>query len=223
VCGRFVTTSAPERLALQFGATDVMPGPHRPRYNVAPSTAVPAIIEAEDRRLGTLRWGFVPSWASDPSSGPRPINARVEGVASSRLYSTPLRRQRCVVPIDGWYEWATVDGVKRPSLLTALDGAPVAIAAVWSTWRGATSDPPLSTVALLTTEATGAAATVHHRMPLQVPLDRLDAWLDAAVGAGEVEALLSDLVGRQPDVAVRRVSTRVNDVRNDDPSLLEPV
>jgi putative SOS response-associated peptidase YedK len=81
VCGRFVQTSSPERLALRFGATDTIGHELTPRYNVAPSTPVPAIIEASGRRLGLLRWGFVPSWADDPSSGPRPINARSEGVS----------------------------------------------------------------------------------------------------------------------------------------------
>jgi putative SOS response-associated peptidase YedK len=222
MCGRFVQASPPERLALQFGAIDVTRSPHRPRFNVAPSTEVLAIIEAGGRRLGQLQWGFVPSWSKDPSSGPRPINARVEGATTSRLFSTPLRRQRCIVPVDGWYEWQEERGAKRPWLLSPLDGVPSAVAAVWSTWRGDASLPALSTVALLTTEATGAAAEVHDRMPLRVPAGLVASWLDTGVPTEGLPGLLAELVGTQPDVTARPVSRRVNDVRNDGPELLEP-
>ena len=221
MCGRFVQVSSPERLALQFGAVDVTSTPHRPRYNVAPSTAVPAIIDAGGRRLGTLQWGLVPSWAKDPDAGPRPINARVEGVATSRLFATPLRRQRCIVPVDAWYEWQEVDGVKQPWLLTPTDGEAAPIAAVWSTWRGDPSVPPRSTVALLTTAATGPAASVHDRMPLRVPSNLLDTWLQAGAEDEEIAAVLEDAIATPMEVEVCRVSRRVNDVRNDDPSLIE--
>jgi putative SOS response-associated peptidase YedK len=223
VCGRFVQVSPPQQLAEQYAAIDVTDRPHRPRYNVAPSTEVPAIIDAGGRRLGMLRWGLVPSWSKDPASGPRPINARVEGVATSRLFSTPLRRQRCIVPVDGWYEWQDEDGAKQPSLLTAIDGAPAAIAGIWSTWRADPALEPLSTVALITTAATGTAARVHHRMPLRVPVDLLDAWLRVDTPEGELPSILAELVAHQPDAQVHRVSRRVNDVRNDDVGLLEPV
>jgi putative SOS response-associated peptidase YedK len=222
VCGRFVQVSSPERLALQFGALDVTSSPHRPRYNVAPSTEVPAVIDAGGRRLGMLQWGFVPSWAKDPDAGPRPINARVEGVATSRLFATPLRRQRCIVPVDAWYEWQEVDGVKQPWSLIPTDGEAAPIAAVWSMWRGDPSMPPRSTVALLTTAAKGAAATVHDRMPLRIPSTLLDAWLQPGAADEEIAALLQRSVDAPMEVEVRKVSRRVNDVRNDDATLLEP-
>jgi putative SOS response-associated peptidase YedK len=225
MCGRFVQSSPPEQLAQQFAAVDVTGIPHSARFNVAPSTTVRAIIDAGGRRLGHLRWGFVPSWSKDPATGPRPINARVEGVATSRLFAAPLRRQRCIVPLDGWYEWRGTSDGKDPSLLTAADGRPMAVAALWSTWRdreGADDSAVLSTVTLLTTEAIGEAATVHHRMPLGVPAGLLDDWL-VADPVEDVTGLLATLVSTPIAVRVQRVGRRVNDVRNDDPSLLEPV
>jgi len=222
VCGRFVQVSSPERLALQFGAVDVTSSPHHPRYNVAPSTSIPAVIDAGGRRLGSLQWGFVPSWSKDPDAGPRPINARVESVATSRLFSTPLRRHRCVVPVDAWYEWEEVDGAKQPWLLAPSDGEAAPIAAIWSMWRGDPSVPPRSTVALLTTAAKGPAASVHDRMPLRVPPTLLDAWLQPGAADEEIAAMLEAAVAAPMEVEVRRVSRRVNDVRNDDASLLEP-
>lgn len=224
MCGRFVQTSSAERLAAHFAATDVTGGALRPRFNVAPATDVPAVIDDGDRRLGTLRWGFVPSWARDPDDGPRPINARLEGAADSRLFGPALARRRAIVPVDAWYEWTEEDGARQPWLLRPRAEGPVAVAALWSTWRGEQHDrPALATVALMTTAAAGAAADVHHRMPLLVPDDLVDAWLDPDVDVRRDVALLDALRAQEPDVAVVRVGRRVNDVRNEGPELVEPV
>lgn len=235
MCGRFVQTTSTERLAEHFGAVDTIDDVMGPRYNVAPSTRIPAVIDAHGRRLGLLHWGFVPSWAASPDSGPRPINARSEGAADSRLFAPSLSRRRCVVPVDAWYEWTDEDGARQPWLLTpeptdpAAPG-PVAVAALWSMWRGRTSSgsdtadstdgsaAALSTVALMTTEATGRAAEVHHRMPLVVPDDLLDDWLDP--GRTRVDDLIALVRGRDVAVQVTKVSRRVNDVRNDDAALI---
>lgn len=226
MCGRFVQTSSAERLAQQFAAHDTTADGLRPRFNVAPSTGVPAVLDtgADGRRLGMLRWGLVPSWARDPDGGPRPINARAEGAADSRLFAPLLARRRCVVPLDAWYEWTDEGGARQPWLLRPASDRPVAIAALWSTWRAPgtpeRSAPTLATVALMTTEAHGPAADVHHRMPLQVPDDALDRWLDPERAADA--ALLGALAAAPLDVSVTRVSRRVNDVRNDDARLVEP-
>jgi putative SOS response-associated peptidase YedK len=225
MCGRFVRTTSPERLALRFGAENTLADPLPPSYNVAPSRAVPAIITSDGRRLGLLRWGFVPSWAASPDDGPRPINARREGAATSRLFGPALARRRAVVPVDAWYEWTDDDGRRQPWLLTPDPAGPVAVAALWSTWRDPASDapdvPPLGTVALLTTEATRPAATIHHRMPVTVPDDALADWLDPQLM--RPDELLMALAHRTPAVTVTKVDRRVNDVRNDDPSLLLPI
>ena len=223
MCGRFVQVSSTARLAQALGAVDVSAGAVRPRHNVAPSTEVAAVIGGDDRRLGALRWGFVPAWSRDPSDGPRPINARAEGAATSRLFGPSVRSRRCVVPVDGWYEWVEEDGARQPFLLRDPDGAVVALAGLWSTWRDPEgAAPPLATVAVVTTEARGPAAAVHHRMPLVLAGDDLDAWLDPAT-ADPVALLARTAATIAPDLEVRRVSRRVNDVRNDDPSLIDAV
>jgi putative SOS response-associated peptidase YedK len=224
MCGRFVQTTSAQRLATLFGAVDTTGDALRPRHNVAPSTPVPAVIRGDERRLGLLRWGFVPPWARDPDSGPRPINARSEGAAASRLFAPSLGRRRAVVPVDAWYEWTDEDGARQPWLIRPAVDAPASVAALWSTWRASDAGPdaaPLGTVALLTTEAEGEAATVHHRMPLTVPDDLLEDWLDPSVQDGAI--LIGALRAVVPQVTVTRVSRRVNDVRNDGPELLEPV
>ena len=241
MCGRLVQSSPAERLSHHFAAVDTIGPGLGPRYNVAPSTPVAAIIDVGERRLGPLQWGFVPSWSPSPDSGPRPINARSEGAATSRLFASALSRRRCIVPVDAWYEWADEDGARQPWLLApdtaaAGIGSPVAIAALWSMWRadtaqdaGGTPGTPgagahgqvLSTVALMTTAATGRAAEVHHRMPLIVPDDLLGDWLDPE--RTSVDDLLGLLAARDVPLRTTRVSRRVNDVRNDDADLLGAV
>ncbi len=229
MCGRFVQSSATDRLALHFRAVDTVGGPPSPRYNVAPSTPVLAIVAVPERRLGHLQWGFIPSWAVASDSGPRPINARSENAATSRLFGPALATKRCIVPLDGWYEWTDEGGARQPWFLTlgtdaAHHDGPAAVAALWSTWRdpSATSGAEgarRSTVALMTTAASGRAADVHHRMPLVVPGDLLDDWLDP--GRTEAAGLLESIRQRTTPARITRVARRVNDVRNDDATLIE--
>ncbi len=228
MCGRFVQTSSPDRLAATFGATLSDDRGHVSRYNVAPGTDVHAIIDRGGRRLGPLHWGFVPSWAASLTEGPRPINARVESAATSRLFGPSLAQRRCIVPADGWYEWREEQGLRQPYLLSPASG-PIAIAAIWSTWRAkpdaGAPDAEVaqrSTVALLTTAARGVAAEVHDRMPLCVPIDLLDDWLGGTVAPTSIGELTAALVADMPVLAVTRVSRRVNSVANDDASLLGP-
>ena len=225
MCGRFVRTTSTERLALLFGAEDTLRHPPAPHYNVAPSQAIPTVLSSRGRRLGRLRWGFVPPWAASPDSGPRPINARSEGAVDSRLFGPAVAHRRAIVPIDAWYEWTDEGGARQPWLLTPEPEGPVAVAALWSTWRdpsaARSSAPPLGTVALMTREATGAAATVHHRMPLIVPDDLVGDWLDP--DRTRVDDLIAVLAGTLHPLRITRVSRRVNDVRNDDASLIAEV
>lgn len=223
MCGRFVQTSSAQRLAATFSATDVTDAPLGGRYNVAPSTPIPAIIAAPERRLGTLTWGFVPSWSKDPNAAPKPINARAEGASSSRLFASALRHRRCIVPIDAWYEWTQEGTVRQPWLMQPAQRRPLAIAALWSSWRpkdDVTGQSSINTVALLTTEAHGDAATVHHRMPLSVPEGLIDRWLDRGQPADA--SLLAEMAEEVFDIDVTRVSRDVNDVRNDHAGLLAP-
>lgn len=228
MCGRLVQTSGPDRLAATFGATLTHTSPHVSRYNIAPGTDVHAIIDRGGRRLGTLHWGFVPSWAASLTDGPRPINARVESAATSRLFGPALAQRRCVVLADGWYEWRDEHGLRQPYLLRPSSG-PIAIAAIWSTWRARPGASALdaevaqrSTVALLTTAARGVAAEVHDRMPLSVPTALLDDWLRDTLAPSAIGGLTAALVASTPAVTLTRVCRRVNSVSNDDASLLEP-
>lgn len=223
MCGRFVAVSSTELLVARFHVDEVA-AERAPSHNIAPSSDVASLIDHDGRRrLGLLRWGYVPSWAEDPARGVRPINARAEGAATARMFRGALARRRCAVPMDGWYEWSDpgTGGPKRAHHLTLEDPGPFAVAALRSVWRAGPDSEPLHTVALLTTGARGAAAEVHDRMPLVVPDALLDDWLEA--DAHDPEGLLAALVAAHPDVVVREVSTRVNRVGTDGPELIDPL
>jgi putative SOS response-associated peptidase YedK len=224
MCGRFVSFSDPEQLAERFAVDEVRTDPLPPRYNVAPTLDVYAVIEsAASRRLGTLRWGFVPPWSKDPRKGP--INARVEGLAESRMFAPALARRRCLIPADGFYEWQERGEGRRkqPYHLHDPDGQPLAFAGLYSVWRDdAVEDPdPLFSCAIVTTRARGEMERIHHRSPLMLPERLWREWLTAEPDeAGRLRDTVAEI--GPPRLTAEPVSDRVNNVRNDGPELLEP-
>jgi putative SOS response-associated peptidase YedK len=227
VCGRYASFSSQEQLAEHFHVDAVRGEALPPRWNVAPTLDVYSVIERDGtRRLGTLRWGFVPHWTKTLKGARAPINARLEDVATSRMFATAFAKRRCLLPADGFYEWQAQDdgGRKRPFHLHAPDGAPLALAGVWTVWRDPADSPdadPLFSAAVITTSASGELARIHDRVPLIVP-ERLWAdWLTAdAAEAPHLEAAVRAL--GLPDLIAEPITDRVNDVKNEGPELLEP-
>lgn len=203
-----------------------------PGYNVAPTVAVPVVVDrfASDgrraRTLGSCRWGLVPSWAKDASGAARMINARVESVASKPAFRTALARRRCLVPADGWYEWAVgLDASgssgrsgRTPYYVTPRDGSPLAFAGLYEVW-GQGPDR-LRTCTIITTAATGQLTQVHHRMPLILARDQWAAWLDCRSPAPAPPTPDPRLIA---DLELRRVGAAVGNVRNQGSHLLAPV
>ena len=199
----------------------------RPRYNLAPSQHA-AVVCAEDgaRRLAMLRWGLIPGWAEDPRIGHRLINARAETVARMPAFRAAFRRRRCLVPVDGFYEWVRRGSAREPWLVFPRDRGLMALAGLWERWRvpdGARLTGSLAeyrpgdaveTFTVLTTEANAAMRPLHHRMPVILPPEAFDAWLSC----GEVT------LGPAPDelLAMHAVSPRVNSPRHDDPECILP-
>ncbi len=216
MCGRFLLTAPPEALQRLFGFLEL---PNlAPRYNVAPSQAVAAMLldAAAERRFAWLRWGLVPSW----SKGERTplINARSETVAEKPSFRDAFARRRAVVFADGFYEWRQ-GGNRQPYCIRLTDNAPFAFAAIWEPLAEAGEGEPERGCALMTTEANAKMAQVHHRMPVILTPEQVGPWLDPATPRDDLQALLQPL----PDAAVTLtpVSKRVNAVREDDAGLLE--
>ncbi|WDZ85125.1 SOS response-associated peptidase [Micromonospora cathayae] len=216
MCGRYATTRSSGTLSQLFEAYDDTDGRHRPDWNVAPTKPVPVVRvdDAGERALSLARWGLLPPWATSPSAGARMINARSETVATSRAYAGPFARRRCLVPADGWYEWARTDGGKQPYFLTRADGDVLALAGIWSVWRG--PDGPWLTCSVLTTAATGALAGVHERMPVLLPPTRWEPWL---APTGDPSALLGADEEWLAGLEIRPVGAAVGNVRNSGPEL----
>ena len=217
MCGRFSLGVDTDRLIAEFGIAAVADA-HEPRYNIAPTQPVPAVVRDDHGlRLGSLRWGLVPHWADDASMGARMINARSETVDTKPAFRDPFRDRRCWVLADGFYEWREEGGRKVPFHFHRPDGAPFAFAGLWDRWRGDGDEVVSCTI--LTTEPSDMVRPIHDRMPVILPAEARDAWLDP----GAEPQALKDLLQPYPGLERRRVSTRVNRPENDDPSLLDPV
>ena len=225
MCGRF-TLTAEER---EFAETMRLLGvevfyeyfSHKPRFNVAPMQIHPiVVVDGERFALQSARWGLVNSWAKDDRRAARQINARSETVAESRAYARSFKRRRCLVPADGWYEWSGPKTQRQPHWIHRGDREPFLFAGLYDIWHPE-PDRSLVTFTILTKESTEALASIHSRMPVVLPPDRQEAWLDS--GNEDTESVLA-LLDLPPDDAfvAEPVSARVNFVKHDDPSLLQP-
>lgn len=226
MCGRYVLGRDTEQVAASFGVDAVDPDVAAPGYNVAPTRSVPVVVDRAgadgrlERLLRTCRWGLVPSWATDPSGGAKMINARAETVATRPAFRVALARRRCLVPADGWYEWATgLHGPGRtPFYLTRPDGAPLAFAGLYEVWSDGSQR--LVTCAIVTTAAIGQLTRIHHRMPLLLAPDRWSGWLDPGTSTPVLDPPDADLVA---SLELRPVGPAVGNVRNQGPELLAPL
>lgn len=222
MCGRYTNLTPVRAWADLFGAP-VPEWETSPRYNVAPSDAVLACRTGPrgDRELAVLRWGLVPAWSRGPSTGPRPINARAETVAEKPMFREALRRRRCLVAADGFYEWKAEGRRKQPWYFRRREARPFAFAGLWELWRGAGGEV-LETCALLVTEANALVAPVHDRMPVILAPERFDRWLDPDELAPD---RLAEFLRPFPpeDLEAYPVSPAVNRPGAEGPELIRPL
>ena len=225
VCGRFISRSSPAALAAYVGAEEIVAPDLGERFNVAPTDEVYGVAVRSGRRvLGTFRWGLVPSWSTSPSGGARMINARAETLSDKPAFREALRRRRCLIPADGFYEWVRTGSGRQAFHLHRSEGGPMVFAGLWESWRDrvAVDGTRLVTCTIVTTTANAVVGPVHDRMPVVLEPPVWDDWLDP--GNDDVAELGSLLVPAREDLlVVERVGSRVNDVRNDGPDLVEPV
>lgn len=192
-----------------------------PRYNLAPTqSALACRLDAtqQKRELVRLRWGLVPSWAHDLAIGVKAINARAEGIAAKPMFRAAFKRRRCLIPVNGYYEWQKRSGKKQPYFIHAASGALLAFAGLWESWQG--EEGPVESFTIITTEANRATNTLHDRMPVVLPSDLFAGWLDPAATDAERLGLLRPC----PDewLAFHPVDARVGNVKHDAAGLIEP-
>lgn len=220
MCSRYSLTSPPEVVKSYFKLPAIDPFP--PRYNIAPTQPVGIVRLARDgaREFMLVRWGLIPSWVKDPRQFSTLVNVRAEGVTSKPSFRGPMRHKRCLVPADGFYEWTGGRSARRPHLVRARAGGPIAFAGLREDWLGADGSE-IETMAILTVRANGLLQRIHDRMPAILAPNVFDAWLDCRAVPAEAAA---DLLVSAPedDLEVVEVNPRVNDPRNEGAELQEP-
>ncbi|MBP1774079.1 MAG: hypothetical protein H6Q86_85 [candidate division NC10 bacterium] len=221
MCGRF-SLGATIRVGQLF---DLLNWPDTPpRYNIAPSQEVSAVIQNREtgtREIRPFRWGLVRSWAKDAAIGTRLINARSETAATTPAFRKPLRDRRCLILADGFYEWKREGARTQPYYIKLWDGAPFAFAGLWDRWQPP-DGPPLDTCTILTTTPNAVLRAIHDRMPVILPPDAYNVWLDPAMRDVErVQALLTPYPAEQ--MIAYPVSPRVNNPADDAPECIVPL
>lgn len=245
MCGRYTLVTDLTLLAehFAFAADEMCERAIPPRYNVAPSQDAPvvisfsaggegaaagkapgdeaAVIIGADKRMVMMRWGLVPRWAKEEKIGDRMINARAETVAEKPSFKNALKTRRCLIPADGFYEWAAAEGGgrKQPMRFTMADGAPFAMAGLWEAWQRPEGGE-LFSFTIITTEANAALKPYHHRMPVILNPADYEKWLDPMIT--DADAILP-LLAQYPAEKMRayRVSTAVNSPKNNTPECIE--
>ena len=230
MCGRFVSASSPGEIADYFGAESVAESLSEPNYNVAPSVDVAVVVHAEQQRtLDLMRWGLIPFWAKSAKVGYKMINARVETVAEKSAFRNAVKKRRCIIPADAFYEWTAVADPyskkprKQPWCIRRTDGAPFAFAGLHELWRDPEGDgTTVRSCTILTGAANTAMEPIHDRMPIMITPSMWDAWLDTS--NEDAAALLSALEPPPAELfAIHAVSTAVNNSRSSGPALLDEV
>jgi putative SOS response-associated peptidase YedK len=220
MCGRYALTDLKALRKADFLQLDLFPKELAPLYNIAPTQEAPVVLNAEPRKLQWARWGLIPSWAKDRTIGNRMINARAETVAEKPIFRRLFRRQRCLVPADGFYEWRRAAARKVPYHMALKTGAPFAFAGLWDTWQDPSTRAPIVTFTILTTNANALIKPIHDRMPVILKPGDESVWLSQDLN--EAQALA--LIGAYPPsrMRIREVSTLVNSPRNRGPEVLQP-
>ncbi len=232
MCGRFTLRTPASAIAEQFSLLEVPD--LQPRFNIAPSQPVAAVRMEQGagrelalsllparRSLLFLHWGLVPSWADDPKIGNRMINARAETAAEKPSFRAAMRRRRCLIVADGFYEWKTVAKRRQPMYIRMRDGRPFGFAGLWESWEGA-DHSALESCTILTTSANDLVRAIHDRMPVIIAPEDYPQWLNPALQqADSVVPLLRPYPPEEMEAYP--VSTRVNSPARDDESCLERI
>ena len=222
MCGRFVQNFTFETLQDNFNIQTAEAN-IQPNFNVAPTQEILTIIKHDNEiKLEKLHWGLVPFWAKDTSIGSRMINARAETVASKPSFRNAFKKQRCLIPASGFYEWKGEKGQKQPYYITIPSGEPFAFAGLWEAWTGKDDESVYKSCTIITTAANDKISELHNRMPIILDPKVYEQWLDIDIqDPKKLELILKD--GIVHDMKYHPVSKLVNSVKNNDPNCIKPI
>jgi len=217
MCARYNLRATPQQLIEIF---QLLREPLvTPRFNIAPTQQIAVVRRIDKQReLSMMRWGLVPSWSKDVKAGPPLLNARGDTVATKPSFRSAFKKRRCLVPASGFYEWQKGDGKTRQPFHIHLKREPLfAFAGLWECWQGGSE--PLESATIITTDANELMRPIHDRMPVILPEEAYDTWLDPDTDAKRLESLLSPYPAGE--MAADPISTVVNNVRNETPAVLD--
>lgn len=178
MCGRFAVTLPSDAMSQLFEAAPANDLPETPNFNVCPTTRIHAVVSDQGRRLSALRWGFLPNWYKTPTAGPLLINARAETIAEKPAFRAACRERRCLIPVNGFYEWTkSPEGARLPWYIHAVDKAPLVFAGVWQDWQSPETGETMRCCAIVTTATNNDLAHIHHRMPVILGTEDWGLWL----------------------------------------------
>jgi len=217
MCGRYSLTKGIDEISAGLG---VLPLELQPRYNIAPTQEAPVVLHDHQRQIKLLRWGLAPAWAKDESIAFKTINARAESVATTASFREAFKLRRCLILADGFYEWRKQVRVKLPVRFTLKNEEVFGFGGLWETWRKH-DGTELGTFTIITTDANELTKTVHDRMPVIIPPESYDQWLDPKLNTLEP---LQTLLRPFPAEAMKcyEVDPVVNSVANDSPHCVRP-
>jgi putative SOS response-associated peptidase YedK len=222
MCGRFALYTDPLALAKQFQTGNVPD--IQPNYNVAPSQTIPIVrLENNQRQFAMTRWGLIPSWAKDIKIGYNTINARADSVAEKPSFRSAFKHRRCLIPADGYYEWQELANskTKQPWFITLKDQQPMALAGLWEHWQGADGSE-IESCTIIVTSGNELMQNIHDRMPVILPIEHWDAWLD--INNTDKQGFQSLLTQYPHDeMAAWRVSTVVNSPKHNGGECIQPI
>ncbi len=221
MCGRYTLTNS-TNLEQRFRVSQAVL-PLGARYNVAPTQEMPVVVQAQEggNRLEIMKWGLIPFWSKEPKAGYSTINARAEGLESKPAYRKPVRSQRCIVPADGFYEWQKSNGSKVPFFIHLKGGEVFGMAGLYDLYKLPDGDW-LKTYTIVTTEANELMQQVHDRMPVILPKEAEDEWLDRSVtDPFQVIRWLKPYPAEEMELYP--VSKQVNSPSNDLPELVKTI
>jgi len=211
MCARYTLRQAPSDVARRFQAQPAL-FELSARYNIAPTQPVLVVHEQGARMVEPMRWGLVPSWSRDPEIGARLVNARAETIAEKPSFRTALKRRRCLIPADGFYEWTGSGKERNPMFIHRRDDALFAFAGLWEEWESPDGSP-LHTCTIITTTPNRLIAPIHDRMPVILPREHENTWLDSRQFVPNLLRLLQPYAGNAFEAypVSRHVNTAANE------------
>jgi putative SOS response-associated peptidase YedK len=216
MCGRVVQKTNLGLLVVNLGMDAELPS-HQPRYNIPPGSKILTIRANPNARVEYLKWGLIPSWSKDPKIAFNLSNARVETIFEKPSFKSAIANRRCLIPVDGYFEWRLEDGKKQPYYIQQTDSEIFLLAGIWEQWKSPQNEI-IETCSVITTASKGKVSEIHDRMPVIIPNNALSTWLKGS--RDEIGPFLND---SPANLNYQAVSQRMNSSKVDDADCIRPV